>query len=196
MFRSLLTTLLAGGILLALPGCASVDPGSSASRLLPANTATVEGQDSVLLAGADVVAYFTEGAFRQGNPAIRSRYQGVNLHFSSAANKALFDAAPEKYLPEYGGFCANGIVYAIPAGGNPRHFLKLGERVFIFGGPSSRAAFQLDTQGNIALADRYWASEVRGSHPRWQAIKRMIFRVPHYKTDEQLAEEVLRARKP
>ncbi len=187
---------LAGCVLIMLSSCAPIDSGATSPRLHPANTSTLEGQDRVLLAGADVVAYFTEGAFRQGDPSIRSIYDGVTLHFSSVANKALFDANPEKYLPEYGGFCANGIVYAIPAGGNPRHFLKIGERVFIFGGPSSRAAFQLDTQGNIALADRYWASEVRGSHPRWQAIKRLIFRVPHYKSDEQLAEEVFRARKP
>ena len=74
----------------------------------------MDGNDRVILKGADVVAYFTQNAHKQGNPAIKSTYENVTFYFSSAENKALFDKEPTRYLPEFGGYCANGIVYAIP----------------------------------------------------------------------------------
>jgi YHS domain-containing protein len=71
-----------------------------------------------MLKGADVVAYFTQGRYVQGSPQFRSQYQGVDFRFASAEHKALFDKAPATYLPQYGGYCANGIVYGIPWGGD------------------------------------------------------------------------------
>ena len=54
--------------------------------------------------------------------------------------------------------------------------------------------FHLDVPRNIALADKYWREEVNGSNAFIQRVKRLIFRVPHYLTGPQLAEEVRKAR--
>jgi hypothetical protein len=54
--------------------------------------------------------------------------------------------------------------------------------------------FYLDVPRNIALADKYWQEEVSGSNALVQRVKRLIFRVPHYLTGPQLAEEVRKAR--
>jgi hypothetical protein len=48
--------------------------------------------------------------------------------------------------------------------------------------------------GNLALAKRYWADEVQGSNSFWQRGKRLVFRVPHYKSGAELAAEVAKAR--
>ena len=53
----------------------------------------------------------------------------------------------------------------------------------------------LDVPRNMALADKYWREEVNGSNAFVQRTKRLIFRVPHYKSGEELAAEVARARK-
>jgi YHS domain-containing protein len=145
-----------------------------------------------------VVAYFTENRHAMGQPQYKSLYQGVSFHFSSAAHKALFDAAPQRYLPQYGGFCANGIVYGIPWGGDADTWRILDGKLYIFGGAGSRDAFLLDVPGNRALADKYWANEVAGSNSIWQRSKRLVFRVPHYASGEELARRVAeaRARKP
>ena len=54
--------------------------------------------------------------------------------------------------------------------------------------------FHLDVKRNIALADKYWQEEVNGANAFIQRAKRLIFRVPHYLTGPQLAEEVRKAK--
>jgi hypothetical protein len=67
-------------------------------------------------------------------------------------------------------------------------------KLYIFGGLGSKEAFELDVAGNLKLADRYWSEEVSGSNSLWQRSKRLLFRVPHYKSGEELAREVAAAK--
>ena len=64
--------------------------------------------NSVILAGHDAVAYFTENAAVEGNPSISAIHNDAIYRFSSEKNRDLFLANPEKYAPQYGGFCAYG----------------------------------------------------------------------------------------
>ena len=176
-----------------LPGCAPLMTQSPAGSLRPLN-AVADGDDKhLMLFGHDVVAYFTQGTDRKGDPAIRSVIDGVTFRFASAEHKALFDAAPTKYLPEYGGFCANGIVYGIPWGGDADSWRIINGKLYIFGGKGSRDGFYVDLPRNMALADKYWNEEVKGSNAFAQRLKRYLLdRVPHYKTGQELADEVAR----
>jgi YHS domain-containing protein len=158
--------------------------------------AVSEGADKhLMLFGYDVVSYFTEGHERAGNPAIKSEYKGVTFRFSTAEHKALFDAAPGKYIPQFGGYCSNGIVYGIPWGGDADTWEMIGGKLYIFGGKGSHDAFMLDVPRNMALANKYWNEEVNGSNAFIQRAKRLIFRVPHYKSGAELAAEVAAKKK-
>ena len=55
--------------------------------------------------------------------------------------------------------------------------------------------FMLDVPRNMALANKYWNEEVNGSNAFVQRYKRWIFRVPHYVTGKELAEQVAKAKK-
>lgn len=183
---------------LALGGCSAMVAQNPSGALKPVNAVADAGDERVMLKGHDVVAYFTQGRHALGQPAIKSVYEGVTFRFASAEHKALFDAAPQKYLPQYGGYCANGIVYGIPWGGDADAWRIEGGKLYIFGGAGSKAAFELDVPANIRLADKYWADEVQGSNSFIQRSKRLVFRVPHYKNGEELAKMVAeaKARKP
>lgn len=180
--------------LLLLGGCSAMVAQNPSSALKPVNAVSV-GDESLMLKGHDVVAYFTQGRHAEGSPQFKSLYAGVTFRFASAEHKALFDREPKKYLPQYGGYCANGIVYAIPWGGDANTWLMHDGKLYIFGGAGSKAAFELDVPGNIKLADRYWAEEVAGTNSWWQRYKRLVFRVPHYKTDGELRAMVAAAKK-
>ena len=95
-----------------------------------------------------------------------------------------------RYLPQYGGFCANGIVYGIPWGGDADTWKLVDGKLYIFGGRGSMDAFLLDEKANVAMADKYWKEEVSGSNSFIQRSKRMVLRVPHYKSGEELAKMV------
>ena len=89
-------------------------------------------------------------------------------------------------------------MFGIPWGGDADAWRIVDGKLYIFGGPGSRAAFELDTAANIRLADKYWAEEVAGSNSFWQRSKRLVFRVPHYQTGAEQAAAVAAAgsRKP
>ncbi len=179
----------------AAAGCAPMVTQSPGEGLSPVNAVSEGGDKHLMLFGYDVVSYFTEGHERAGSPAIKSVYKDVTFRFSSAANKALFDASPGKYIPQFGGFCTNGIVYGIPWGGDADTWQMIDGKLYIFGGQGSKDAFLLDVPRNMALANKYWNEEVNGSNAFIQRTRRMILRVPHYKSGAELAAEVAARKK-
>jgi YHS domain-containing protein len=185
-------------VALALGGCGAMTAQNPSSSLKPVNAVADEQDARVILKGADVVAYFTQGKYVQGTPQIKSDYEGVTFRFSTAAHKALFDKEPQKYLPEFGGYCANGIAYGIPWGGDADTFSMINGKLYIFGGQASKDGFEVDPVGNLALAQKYWKDEIAGNNSIIQRTKRLVFKVPHYKSGEQIAAEVAaaKAKKP
>ena len=189
------SALAAVFVALLLSGCAPLVVQSPGKGLSPVN-AVAEGEDKhLMLFGHDVVSYFTEKTHRKGDPAIKSVYKDVTFRFASAEHKKLFDAAPEKYIPQFGGYCTNGIVYGIPWGGDADVWEVIDGKLYIFGGRGSHDAFMLDVPKNMALANKYWGEEVNGSNAFFQRSKRLVFRVPHYKSGQELAADVARAKK-
>ena len=180
----LLSTALCAALLLG--GCSALIAQNPSSTLQPVNAVADAGDERVMLAGHDVVAYFTQGRHAPGLLRIKSVYQGVTFRFATEQHKALFDANPARYLPQYGGYCANGMAYGIPWGGDADTWLIVDGKLYINGGAASKAAFVLDVPGNIALADKYWREEVQGSNSFVQRSKRLVFRVPHYKSGAEL----------
>jgi len=183
---------------LALSACGAMRAQNPGMAVSPVN-AVPEGNDArVMLKGADVVAYFTQNRYVQGQAQIKSVYEDVTFRFASAENKMLFDRDPKKYLPEYGGYCANGISYGIPWGGDADRFKMVGGKLYIFGGQGSLDGWNIDEKRNLELAEKYWKEEVAGSNSIWQRTKRLIFRVPHYRSGEELARDVAaaKAKKP
>jgi len=179
--------------LLGAAGCAPLVTQSPGEGLSPVNAISDGPDKHLFLFGHDVVSYFTDHHHQLGSPAFKSVYKDVTFRFASAEHMAMFDAAPEKYIPQFGGFCANGIVYAIPWGGDADTWEIFDGKLYIFGGKGSHDAFMLDVPRNLKLAHHYWDTEVNGSNAFFQRAKRLIFRVPHYKTGKELADEVARA---
>lgn len=194
IFRSLQIFLLTLSTLVALNGCGVISAQNPSGPYSPVN-AVEEGSDSrVMLEGADVVAYFVDSRYRQGSPKFTSQYDEITFRFTSAEHKALFDKDPTAYLPQFGGYCTNGIAYGIPWGGDADMWKIIDGRLYIFGGQASKDAFELDERTNLALAEAYWQDEVEGSNSFFQRTKRLIFRVPHYQSGNELAEAVAKSK--
>ena len=112
----------------------------------------------VILKGYDAVAFFTQRKPVIGNPGIESTYQGATYLFASAANKADFDKDPAKYAPQYGGFCAYGVVNGILSdiGGNPDAFAVYKGKLYLCGNQAALRSFTSNIDSNIEKADTNW----------------------------------------
>lgn len=193
MMRSATATLLVS-LALTISGCGALTAQNPSGNYKPVNAVADNPEARLLLKGADVTAYFTQGKYVQGNAQYRSSYEGVDFRFASVESKALFDKEPTKYLPEFGGYCANGLVYGIPWGGDANTWKMIDGKLYIFGGQGSKDAFEVDEKQNLALAHKYWSEEAKGSNSFLQRSKRLVFRVPHYKSGEELANLVAAAK--
>lgn len=180
---------LAAAGMLGLAGCSNMTAQNPGGPLSPVNAVAQAEARSLMLGGTDVVAYFTQGQAVQGRREFASTVDGVSYWFASAEHQALFNQNPARYIPQYGGFCANGIAYAIPWGGSADTWRISNGKLYIFGGESSRRTFEMDRALNQQRADAYWASEVRGANSFIQRGKRLVLRVPHYKSGSELEAE-------
>jgi YHS domain-containing protein len=117
----------------------------------------------VALEGYDPIAYFTDGKPQKGDANIEATYNGALYHFTSQAHREMFEKAPSKYAPAYGGYCG----YAASIGRCVRRPAAVVHRRW----PAHRAAHQgrggaldKDVKGNKAKADKFWPKlvEVKG----------------------------------
>lgn len=63
----------------------------------------------IAILGYDTVAYFTDSRAVPGKDSFVTDWMGAKWKFASAEHLALFKAMPEKYAPQYGGYCAYGV---------------------------------------------------------------------------------------
>jgi len=69
--------------------------------------------------GYDPISYFTAGRAEPGSPDITTKWNGAVWRFTSAAHRDTFIANPEKYAPQFGGFCALGMAHGGDVPTNP-----------------------------------------------------------------------------
>ena len=162
------------------------------------NNVTSDGAESdLMLGGYDPVSYFSGGPPVRGAEPFKAQFRHGTYRFATAANLAAFQASPERYVPQYGAFCAKGVAYAIRSGGDPLVFEIRDNRLFIFAVPYARDYWRTDPTDFVAKADRYWQTELADAPVRWTNLKRWTFRVPHYKTyPEEFTEYTRRTGKP
>jgi YHS domain-containing protein len=79
----------------------SVLPAQAQQSEIYANTS-----NGLAIGGYDPVAYFIDAAPLEGKAEFQVEWKGAPWRFASAENLALFEADPEAYAPQYGGWCA------------------------------------------------------------------------------------------
>ena len=112
--------------------------------------------NGVVLKGYDPVAYFTRHQAVKGNPAIQTRFGGAIYYFVSVADKVAFRKNPSRYVPQYGGFCANHVSKGELKDSNPAAFLIYRGKLYVCSAADSAKEFRSNIDENIRKADDYW----------------------------------------
>jgi YHS domain-containing protein len=121
-----------------------------------ADTPPVYAEGGVAVDGTDVVAYFTEGRPVAGDPALTHTWRGVTWRFASAANRDAFAAAPERYAPQFGGYCAWAVSKGYTASTVPEAWRIVDGKLYLNYSRGIQRRWERDIPGRIAAGNANW----------------------------------------
>ncbi|MFT6254673.1 MAG: YHS domain-containing protein [Granulosicoccus sp.] len=107
----------------------------------------------IAIRGTDTVAYFTQGKPVKGTDKFTTEWQGATWKFSSQEHLDLFIATPEKYAPQYGGYCAYGVYKGNLVKIEPENWTIIDEKLYLNFNDGIQGAWEKDIQGFIKAAD-------------------------------------------
>lgn len=146
-----LRTLIAATLIAAGP-IATMTPAAYAEK-----DAVYTGRFSnVALQGYDTVAYFTQGEPTKGSSEFTTTYQGAEFQFASQENLTLFLADPDKYAPQYGGYCAWAVAQGDTAKGDARRWAIVDGKLYLNYNKGIQKKWDKDRAGFITSADSNW----------------------------------------
>lgn len=111
---------------------------------------------SEALRGYDTVAYFTQGKPVEGSDDYTYDYMGAEWRFSTAEHLAMFKADPEKYAPQYGGYCAWAMANGDTASAEPDLWTIHEGKLYLNYSRSVNERWKADMLNFIEQADAEW----------------------------------------
>lgn len=139
-----------GALLAALLGVVA------ASRL-----AALEPVDKTFLGGLaaegyDVVAYFTDGRAVEGSKVFETTWNGAAWRFASEAHRQLFQKEPERYAPQFGGYCAWAVSQGYTASGDPQAWTIVGGKLYLNYDADVQRKWEADRESLIPRGEANW----------------------------------------
>lgn len=113
-------------------------------------------KDGLAIKGFDPVAYFTQAKPIRGSAEFSLTYQGAIWQFSSQDHKDLFEANPEKYAPQYGGYCAYAVSKGSTAKIEPEAWKIVDGKLYLNYSTGIQKKWEKDIPGYIEKADANW----------------------------------------
>jgi hypothetical protein len=144
------------GKAIAVAVAITVGPMITVLTAQPTSGTTYNATGGIALNGYDVVAYFTDGRAVRGAAAFSQVWRGTRWLFASASNRDAFIAAPEKYAPQFGGFCAYGVSRGYAVDIDPNAWSIVDGRLYLNYSKSVQRTWDKDRSGYIKRAETNW----------------------------------------
>ena len=152
MKKKLFLSLLVSAVTVALSS-----PAFAADEYNVVNGVTLAGQP-LGMHGVDPVSMFGGSEPQIGDAAYTSQHDGIDYYFASSEAQQRFDAAPETYLPQFGGFCAFGIYVGKKLDGDVRYADIVDGELFLFVNAAVFAKYKENREETLRKAKEVWPS--------------------------------------
>jgi YHS domain-containing protein len=133
-------------------------------------TATATAQNAspiaskrVALKGYDPVSYFTEGKPEKGLSEFTYAFDDASYWFKSAEHRAKFAADPERYAPQFDGYCTIQVSRGGKIEPDPKAWTIADGKLYVFSSRAGVPIFQRETAGIVDKANENWP-KIRASH--------------------------------
>jgi YHS domain-containing protein len=121
-----------------------------------AKSPAIYTENRIAIDGSDTVAYFIQGKPVRGDKSIFVNWNGSKWLFSTPENKAKFEANPEAYAPQYGGYCAFAMAKGAVAPTLPEAWTIVNGKLYLNYSLGIRTKWNSDIPGFIKTADSIW----------------------------------------
>lgn len=111
---------------------------------------------SKAIKGYDSVAYFKQEKAVKGSESFSHEWNGATWNFSSKENLEAFKAAPEKYAPQYGGYCAYAMKDGKKVSIDPNSFDIKDGKLYLNYNKSVQKKWKAEAPSFIEKADKAW----------------------------------------
>lgn len=118
--------------------------------------APVNASGSVALKGYDPVAYFEAQSPIKGAKQLTHRWNGAVWRFSSPENRAKFQADPERYAPQFGGYCAYAVSENYTADIDPRAWTVRDGKLYLNYSRDVQKIWLADVETRIKAGEKNW----------------------------------------
>ena len=126
--------------------------GAAEKKVAPFNT----DRAGLGLHGYDPLTYFEGPKPQPGRPEFEHAWGGATWRFTSAANRDRFAADPERYAPQFGGYCAKAVSENHTADVDPLAYKVVDGKLYLNYSPKVQKLWDEDVPGRIARANGYW----------------------------------------
>lgn len=99
----------------------------------------------IAIGGYDSVAYFTEGKPQKGSEPFWVAFDDAVYLFKSAGNRNTFQSDPERFAPQYAGWCAAGISKGYKTEPDPEAWAIINGKLYLFQLKERVPGFKQDT---------------------------------------------------
>ena len=113
-------------------------------------------KNRIAIEGYDVTAYFTEHKPVKGISQFNFEWGGAIWHFASANGLSLFRENPQKYAPQYGGYCSNGLSDGHKVGADPRNWRIIDGKLYLFFSQYGRDQWSGKVKSLMQSAEETW----------------------------------------
>ena len=121
-----------------------------------AQTTHYSSTNGIAIKGYDPVAYFLQNKAIEGRDEFTTDWSGSKWKFSSKANLDSFKIAPEKYAPQYGGYCAYGCSENHKSPTDPNAWTIVNNKLYLNYNLKVKDYLKKETDKRIAAADANW----------------------------------------
>lgn len=156
-----LTLALIGG---SLASAASAEPRPAEPHHLNVGSGLTGAGAPLALRGYDPVSFFVDDEPTLGEARWSVAHEGATYRFASKKNQIRFEKSPDRYLPQYGGFCAYGVSVGAKFDGDPRLWRIVDGKLYLNLNEDIQKAWSADVRGAIEKADAHWTA-IRDADP-------------------------------
>jgi len=107
--------------------------------------------------GYDAVSYFTDSKATKGNQKYTATYKSAIYQFSSEENRNQFKQSPEKFAPQFGGFCAMGVALNKKLDTDPTAWKIVDGKLYLNLNKAVQKKWLSDVPGHLTTANRVWS---------------------------------------